>query len=768
MSLNRKDPRSLRNLATAIGVIIALAACGDDNDDGDGTLAVAVAPTSINVAPGATGTSTATITRGGSFTGPVTMGASGAPAGVTVSFTPADVASGSTTAAVNVSVAGGTAAGTHDLTITASGDGVDDAGATLTLVIVSAAAGSFTLAADPNTLTVPAGGAAQVSNLTITRTAPFAGPVALTVTGAPANVTASVTPTSATGNTATLTVQATAAAVNTTYPLTVRGVGTGVPDATTSVAVTITGGVASGVQFTFAPTPLPITAGGASGNSTVTITRSAGYTDGLNLALSGAPAGMTASVAPNSNVTGNTATITVQATNAVAGGTYNLTLTGTGPGIPNATGTLPVQVTGSGGGGGSANAVFCTADAPIWVAMQSGSGAWTRVLPTSGSSYTFNFTSGTGGVAIVDTVGTGFDLSVFYASVTDFQRLGSNISFGGCGAKTVSGTVANVPATDVATVSLGSSSTIVIAALTSAFQLQGVPDGPQDLFSARASGTTFNADRIILRRNQNIANNGTIPVLDFNAAEAFLAGTANVTVANLGTDDASILALFLGDGSTFGITSTVADYTAASGAVPYSAVPGGNLVAGELQQLLAVASSAANLFVSRSSATYFAAPANRTLTMGPALSTPTVTKVVTAPNARPRVQLPSQAEYNRLVTAAYDQDGLNRGATIAATAGYFGTAPATWDLTIPDFTGVSGWNPTWGLQDGTGIDWSVTADGGTILFLDPTIPDGSTTQSATRSSQTPLAIRSARASQDRYSVIHHLITSLAKRSAGRM
>lgn len=768
MSLKRIHPRITQSLAATVAAAIVLAACGDDSNGGDGTLAVAVAPTSINVAPGATGTSTATITRGGSFSGPVTMSASGAPAGVTVSFTPTDVASGSNTAVVNVAVAAGTAAGTHNLTITASGDGVTDAAATLTVVIVSAAAGSFTLAADPNTLTVPAGGAAQVSNLTITRTAPFAGPVALTVTGAPANVTATVTPTSATGNTATLSVQAAAAAVNQTYALTVRGSGTGVPDATTSVSVTITGGAASGISFTFAPTPLPITAGGASGNSTVTITRSAGYTDGLSLALSGAPAGMTATVAPNTNVTGNTATVTVQATNAVAGGTYNLTLTGTGPGIPNATGTLPVQVTGAGGGGGTATAVFCTADAPIWVAMQSGSGAWTRVLPTAGSSYTFNFSSSAGGVAIVDTVGTGFDLTVIYASLADFQHLGGNLSSGGCGAKTVNGSVANVPMTDAAMVSLGSSSAIVIPALSTSFTLQDVADGPQTLFGARLDGTSFNANKVIIRRNQNIANGGTIPVLDFNAAESFAPGTANVTVTNLGTEDAAILALFLGNGSSFGTVSSIADYTAASGAVPYSAVPGANLVAGELQQLLAVGTSSSTTDRSRSAAVYFTAPANRSIAMGPDLSTPTVTKVVTAPNARPRVQLPSQTQYNRVVTADYDQSGLNRSASISASAAYFGGAPATWDLVIPDFTGVSGWLPTWGLQDGTGIDWTVTAEGGAILFLDPTIADGATSQSASRSSSTPLAVRTARDSQDRWSFMQQLVTSLAKRRPGRM
>ncbi len=46
------------------------------------------------------------------------------------------------------------------------------------------------------------------------------------------------------------------------------------------------------------------------------------------------------------------------------------------------------------------------------------------------------------------------------------------------------------------------------------------------------------------------------------------------------------------------------------------------------------------------------------------------------PNARPRMELPSQTEYNKLLIANYTQGGvdLNRDASVVATAGYFGAA----------------------------------------------------------------------------------------------
>jgi hypothetical protein len=113
------------------------------------------------------------------------------------------------------------------------------------------------------------------------------------------------------------------------------------------------------------------------------------------------------------------------------------------------------------------------------------------------------------------------------------------------------------------------------------------------------------------------------------------------------------------------------------------------------------------------------------------LSTPTVTKAATAPYVRPRIQLPVQAQYGRWLDTRFSQDGLNRSVSLDATGAYFG-APATWDVTMPDFTGVTGWNNAWGLQDGTAIDWAATALGGVTPFLDAGITDGSSSVSATQ------------------------------------
>src|SRR6185312_2392042 len=102
-----------------------------------------------------------------------------------------------------------------------------------------------------------------------------------------------------------------------------------------------------------------------------------------------------------------------------------------------------------------------------------------------------------------------------------------------------------------------------------------VAEGNQDLVASRADFTTFQANKIIIRRGLNITAGGSIPVLDFNAAEAFNPGTANVTVTGLGSDEASVISSFTGvyGSRTDGMLSLISSYTAASGAQPFAAVP---------------------------------------------------------------------------------------------------------------------------------------------------------------------------------------------------
>jgi hypothetical protein len=53
-------------------------------------------------------------------------------------------------------------------------------------------------------------------------------------------------------------------------------------------------------------------------------------------------------------------------------------------------------------------------------------------------------------------------------------------------------------------------------------------------------------------------------------------------------------------------------------------------------------------------------------------------------------------EYDNVVRISYIQD--HHFASVEVTSGYLGGTPATWELEMPDFSGVDGWDNSWGLD----------------------------------------------------------------------
>lgn len=597
--------------------------------------------------------------------------------------------------------------------------------------------GTLALTVAPATISLEAG-ASGPATVTITRGGGFTGAVTLTESGAPLGITVSFSPVSvAAGATAsTVDVGVDAAVAPGTYAITLSAAGTDVTTATATLTVIVIQPGASGsVALSVTPSALTVTAGGPAATSQIEVARTVPFAGAVALTatVTGAPTGVTATIDPQSVAPGSTtATVSVQAAVGAAAGTTPIVIRATGTGVTDATTTVNVTVNiGSG-----TTVAFCAADAPVWVAVQDGSsGAWTRINPTSGSTYNLSFPSGRGGIATVDTVGSGTAFNVIYGTAAEFTSFASAANVGRCPSKSVNGSVANVGVTQIAQVALGYSQAIVIPAISTTFQLAAIAEGPQDLVAARSDPASA-TDAIILRRDVDVPDNGTLPVLDFNAPEALAPATGNVAVSNIGSDDGIVQTVFYGvAGSAFGVLGSATGFTSTSGAKPYQALPLASLEPGEVQLLTAFA---ANGTATRTAGRFFRSPVDYTIVLGPTLSTPTVTKAAATPYARPRVQLASQAEYNRTVMAFFSQSGLDRTVNLTATSGYFGGAPTTWDVTVPDLSAVTGWDNAWGLQDGTGIDWTVSTQGGSIALFDPSITEGATQQSASSSSSSPL------------------------------
>jgi subtilisin family serine protease len=187
------------------------------------------------------GTASCTVERAGSAT---TLGSSPNPSieGQTVTFTAEVTPSAATgtvtfldgsttlgTSALNAGVAtystSGLSAGDHEITAAYDGGGNYTASSDTVSQTVNAApvpVGDFSLSASPSSRTIYPGDTA-IYTVTITRTAGFAEPVDLLVSGLPAGAGYKFSPNPATGDSSTLTITTLPTIKTKTYPLTITG-----------------------------------------------------------------------------------------------------------------------------------------------------------------------------------------------------------------------------------------------------------------------------------------------------------------------------------------------------------------------------------------------------------------------------------------------------------------------------------------------------------------------------------------------------------------
>ncbi len=299
---------------------------------------ISAAPGSVTVAPGNSGSSTITVGIVGGFNSAVALSATGQPAGVTVSFTPASIAApGAGTSTMSMVVASTTATGTYPITVTGTGGGVTQS-TTVTLSVNSVTTPDFSLSASPNSLAISRGHHLTTA-ITVTPSNGFSSAVALSASGQPAGVTVSFTPASvaAGAGTSTMFVAVISTATPGTYPITVTGSGGGLIH-TTTVTLTVNGAGTPSFTISASPTSVPVVQGN-SGSSTVTVAVSGGFSSAVALSATGQPAGVTVSFNPASIPApgSGTSTITMAVASTTTPGTYPITVTGSGGGLMRTT-----------------------------------------------------------------------------------------------------------------------------------------------------------------------------------------------------------------------------------------------------------------------------------------------------------------------------------------------------------------------------------------------------------------------------------------------
>ncbi|HEY0929387.1 MAG TPA: hypothetical protein VGE27_05665 [Gemmatimonas sp.] len=675
----------------------------------------------LSITAGQTRTTDITLNRTGTFTGAVALTVDGAPAGVTATVAPTSIATGANSATLSVVTTAAAVPSTFNLTITGAGTGVTPNPTTTVAVTIAAAPGISVATSQPTVTT--AAGTSGGATITLTRLGGFTGDVALTTTGAPAGVTPTFSPATLTAATPTSALSFTVASTvaPNTYPIVVSASGALPGGGTTNAQVTVNLTVTAAQSYTMAASAVTLQQGGT-GTSTVTITRAGGFTGAVNLAATNLPSGVTATFNPAAP-TGNTSTVTFTATAGATTGAFTGTITGTATGLANVTTTVAGTVTATGGGSGNVTARFCDAtEYPLWVAYRSGTtGAWTRATAGANQTYSFSIT-GVGGMAWAKPDGNnGFAVTVYYGSAQELTTYGlaectNNPESG----KTLNGTFAGLSgALQSGQVSIGGA----FAQSTfgqNGFNLTGVAQGNTDLIAFRAS-TTINGssvaivpDKGILRRNVNYASGSTIPVIDFNSSEAFSPGTAQVTVTNPSGGLLTVIATFQTGNGTFGGFS-FGNLTGGSGATnTVYGLPSNLTQAGDFHLVQATSTVIVNnLPVSSRSVTLFNRNlGDKSITLGPdlAITGSGLVTIATAPYARLRVSGSWQSDYGDMLFGTFSQTvgGVNRYWGVSATRAYFAGA-STYEVEMPDFSGVAGFDNNWGLRAGTSVSFGAIA-----------------------------------------------------------
>jgi len=292
---------------------------------------------SVSVTQGSSGTVSITLTATSGFSAPVTLSASGMPTGVTVNFSSTTLTANAPVTAT-ITVAATRPAGNSTITIIGNGAGLTRT----TAVGLTVTTPIFLLSANSASVTTYKTGIAGTTRVTTAGGPGFKSSIAFSVSGLPAGVTASFSPSTiaAPGNgSSTLTLTASASAVAGTYSPVVTAKG-GNYTSTQSLSLVVevptfyvASDVTSATVSTGSYTQVKLTTGAGTG-----------FKSSITFTTSGLPKGATASFSPSSIASpGNgMSTMKISAATTTPAGNYTVTVTAKGG---SATATQTVNLT---------------------------------------------------------------------------------------------------------------------------------------------------------------------------------------------------------------------------------------------------------------------------------------------------------------------------------------------------------------------------------------------------------------------------------------
>jgi len=332
---------------------------------------------------------------------------------------------------------------------------------------------------------------------------------------------------------------------------------------------------------------------------------------------------------------------------------------------------------------------------PLFIAYQDGDGNWQ--VPQGNGEYTLtiNDPQGRYGVAIVRREG---DVTIVHARQSELPEINFALDETEGTRVTVSGQVSGLGTNELAVVSIGSSSGFAYSIFPN-YQV-AVEPGTYDLVAVKGTGSTvtvLTVNKVLIRRNINISGNTTINI-DFSSGEAFDPENRLGSVGGLlPSESLSVLLQFLTQ------NRTTAWLFARGGDANFQlpCIPANRQQPDELHQLLVTANDEGAQSY-RSILMLFKAPTDISVSLPSPLGDVQISANITSPYVRFTTSWQPYAG-----AMAYNgnfQEGLKEW-SFYLTAEWLGEQTS---YTLPDFSGLSGWNNDWGISS-TGAKWNFAA-----------------------------------------------------------
>jgi len=208
----------------------------------------------------------------------------------------------------------------------------------------------------------------------------------------------------------------------------------------------------------------------------------------------------------------------------------------------------------------------------------------------------------------------------------------------------------------------------------------------------------------IIRRDLDVADNGSVGTLDFTSGEAFAPATATITLGGLVGGEDVIQSVFYQVGAT---CATATLYGGASGGAtfPAAGIPSAQQRVTDFHGLSVIASTTT---ASRLITEYFHTLADRTVTLGAAMPTPAISSL-TGAYKRLQAVYTLPGDYQGSTGLQYSDGASNKSVSINATFGYLGGAATT--LALADYSGLTAWDNNWAPASASTGNWTVSGAG---------------------------------------------------------